>query len=592
MGGAVAPRRVRRDRRLAERRRAERAARGGGRRRADARDLDRTRSDAGCRGCPTRRLLLHALPARGASAPRPQARDTYWRRVYFHALSSAADGSADPLVFEGDVGTDAPSPEVSPDGRWLVINLFKGWNRLEVLLIDRRARVAAGARPTAVPVIAGDDTLSHASVHRGRLYVMTNRGAPKYRVLSADVAALYRSPPARREGVTTLDVAPAGPWRSLVPEGEHVIDDLTLAGDRMVLTYTENVASRVYVHDLNGRRLASVALPAEGTVPGVDANDDGDGAVFSFQSFFWPSRVYALDRAALHRAGEVQPAAVVEPAGGVDPSRFALDRASVPSRDGTPVNVFLLRPRGMTPNGDAPVLLTGYGGFNISLLPRYSPASIYWLERGGVYAVANLRGGGEFGETWHRDGALDRKEHVFEDFESVIRWLSSSGLSRPERIAITGGSNGGLLMGAMLTRAPDAFGAVVSSVGLYDMVRFARFPPASIWASEYGDPERADAFRWLYAYSPYHRVREGQRFPATWIETADHDTRVYWGHSTKFAARLQEAQSGDAPIFFYMQRDVGHGADTRRDDEVNRWTRLYTFIESQLQVSSPSTSTP
>jgi prolyl oligopeptidase len=199
-----------------------------------------------------------------------------------------------------------------------------------------------------------------------------------------------------------------------------------------------------------------------------------------------------------------------------------------------------------------------------------------------VYAVANLRGGGEHGEEWHRAGNLANKERVFEDFEAVIRWLSESGLTRPGRIAITGGSNGGLLMGAMITRCPDAFAAAATYVGLYDMIRYHRFPPAELWISEYGSADDAEQIEWLAAYSPYHRVVDGTRYPAILVETADHDSRVYWGHSTKFAARLQEAQAGDAPILFYMVREVGHGAGTRRSDLVLRYVRQYAFLERVL----------
>jgi prolyl oligopeptidase len=244
--------------------------------------------------------------------------------------------------------------------------------------------------------------------------------------------------------------------------------------------------------------------------------------------------------------------------------------------------------RGLPQDGTAPVLLNGYGGFNLSLQPRFNRDPLYWVERGGVYAVANLRGGSEFGEAWHRAGAREHKHHVFEDFEGVIRWLSSSGLSRPSRIGIYGGSNGGLLMGAMITRCPEAFAAAFSTVGLYDMARFHRFPPAEIWTSEYGDPEQPDALRWLSEYSPYHRVPERAPLPAVWIETADHDTRVHWAHSTKFAARLQDANTADTPVMFFMQRDVGHGAGARREDQLRQLVRRYAFLEDRLALPAPT----
>ncbi len=259
----------------------------------------------------------------------------------------------------------------------------------------------------------------------------------------------------------------------------------------------------------------------------------------------------------------------------------------MPSADGTLIPVTLVEPRDLAPSGDTPVLLTGYGGFGLSLLPAFTRNALYFLERGGVYAVANLRGGGELGEAWHHAGHRLNKVHVFEDFEAVLSWLVSSGLSRPGRIAITGGSNGGLLMGAMITRAPEAFGAAATYVGLYDMARYHHFPPAELWVSEYGSADDPEQLRYLLSYSPYHNVRDGTCYPPVLVETADHDSRVFWGHSTKLAARLQEATSGgeEDPIYFYMERQVGHGAGTSRRDLVRRYVRAFAFIEHALGMS-------
>jgi prolyl oligopeptidase len=263
-------------------------------------------------------------------------------------------------------------------------------------------------------------------------------------------------------------------------------------------------------------------------------------------------------------------------------SRYVLSRETVASADGTAVNVYLIHDASLLRDGNNPVLLYGYGGFSVSLLPSFSRSALYWLERGGVYAVANIRGGGEFGEQWHRAGMLANKHHVFEDFEAVIQWLTDSKVSRPGRLAIQGGSNGGLLMGAMLTRAPDKFGAVIAGVGLYDMVRYPQFPPAALWVSEYGDPERAEVFNYLHMYSPYHRVVDGTVYPFTLIETADHDTRVHWAHSTKFAARVQQAAADPTRIYFYMERQLGHGRGTSLNDQVRRQVRTQAFLTRAL----------
>jgi prolyl oligopeptidase len=305
--------------------------------------------------------------------------------------------------------------------------------------------------------------------------------------------------------------------------------------------------------------------------------DEGSNRVaFVFSSFFYPPTLFVADAASL---GVEQ---VEQVRTDLDASAYVVTQATVNSADGTPVNVFLVHRRGAPLDGTNRVLLYGYGGFNISILPSFTRRPLYWLEQGGVYAVANLRGGGELGEAWHRAGQLENKHHVFEDFEAAIRWLSESGWSSPERIAILGGSNGGLLVGAMLTRCPDAFGAAVGYVGLYDMLRYHRFPPAELWVSEYGSAEDPEQFEFLRDYSPYHAIRSGMRYPAALIETADHDSRVFWGHSTKFAARLQEASTSPASVLFFMDRSVGHGAGTGLSDTVDQMVRMYAFLTWRL----------
>jgi len=484
----------------------------------------------------------------GFDAERP---DTYWRRLYVHRFAARPDGADDPMVFEGTDRTEAPSPAVSPDGRWLVVNLFKGWSRYDVFLVDRNAPVAQGQRPRAVPVAAGHESLNEGAVYRGRLYLTTNRDAPKYRVLAAPVPALLALDARRRNSTpgtaeTPLVVGPQGPWRTVLAEGQHPLEETVFAGNRLVARYLENIVSKVRVFDLNGAAQGEVTLPAEGSVLSLGSQDDQPHVALVFTSFFLPASVHTLDTRTPR--GATTPTLVDAPAMDVDTSQYQLSRGAARSADGTEINVFYMHRRDIARDGSNRVFLNGYGGFNIALTPRFNPRALYWLERGGVYAVANLRGGSEFGEAWHRAGSRENKHHVFEDFEAAIRWFASSNVSAPDRIAIQGGSNGGLLMGAMITRCPDAFRAAVADVGLYDMVRFHRYPPAEIWTTEYGTPERAEDFRYLHEYSPYHRLRAGTRYPAVWVSTADHDTRVFWGHSTKFAARLQESQAGTAPV--------------------------------------------
>jgi prolyl oligopeptidase len=507
--------------------------------------------------------------------------DAYWRALYLHRLGSSPDGAQDTKVYEGAARTDSPDPWVSSDGRWLVVHVFRGWSRQDAYLLDRRARVAAGSSPRLIPVAEGTDTLNEVLVHRGRLYLVTNRDAPRYRVLSAPVSTLT-------QGTT----APAPDrFQVLVPEGPHPLESVAVAGGRLVLQTLEDIVAQVRVCAMDGTHCRVVTLPGEGAVQGLSAEPDQREVAFVYTSFLEPPTVLAVDAGALG-AEALAPEVVDRVRTAFDPSPYVLERERIRSRDGTPVNVFYMHRRDLRRDGNNPVLVYGYGGFNISLAPSYLRDPLYWLERGGVYAVANLRGGAEFGEAWHRGGALGEKERVFEDFEAVLRWFTASGISQPSRIGIHGASNGGLLMGAMLTRAPDAFGAAAAYVGLYDMVRFHRFPPAELWTSEYGSPDDPTQFGWLYRYSPYHQVRAGTRYPAAWIETADHDTRVFWGHSAKFAARLQDAQAGDAPVLFYLVRDVGHGAGTQRTDQIDKAARMFTFLEGALHLDPAPGASP
>lgn len=508
--------------------------------------------------------------------------DGYFTRLFHHALGGGADGTRDPQVFDPQSRTDRPSPVVSDDGRTVLVHLFRGWSEMGVYAVAHGSPQAPWTPATARRVMAPAQAIVSATIHRGRLYARTNEGAPRYRIVSLPAARVLAAPAE----------IPLAQWDSVVPEGEHPIDGFALSSDRLVVSRLENIVSRIRTYRLDGTPLGELTLPGEGSAAGVEADPLRDTVTVVYSSLVTPPTVLVGRlRAALPTA----PVALTP----VDTARtdapldqLVLSRASVPSADGTAINVFYVHRRGIAMDGTNPVLLYGYGGFNVSLTPSFRRDPLYWVERGGVYAIANLRGGAEFGEAWHRAGHRENKHHVFEDMEAVTRWLSTSGLSRPDRIALQGGSNGGLLMGAMLTRAPDTFRAAVSSVGLYDMVRFHRFPPAEIWTSELGDPEQADAFRWLYAYSPYHRVRDGVAYPAVWIETADHDTRVHWAHSTKFAARLQDATSSDRPVFFHMQRGMGHGSATLRSEQLRTLVRVYTFLEDQLAMTAPPAATP
>lgn len=498
----------------------------------------------------------------GYDAERP---DAYNTRLFFHTLG--APSTEDPLVFSPEDPHDFPSAVLSADDRWLVISNSRGWSSSDLYVFDRGARaasraIAPDAEHPATLVAQGEGELYYAGASRDRLFIGTNAGAPRWRIDSVPFAR----------------AADRSAWTTVVPESASAaIEDWALAGDRLILHVVDDVRSRVLVRGQDGRGEAEITLPGRGSLAGLSADQRTGDVVYGFSSFVHAPALFAWSPRA--RA----PREIAHVDCPVDLSAFEVTRESVTSADGTEVPVHLVQRRGLERDGNAPVFLTGYGGFNISLLPGFQRNALYWMERGGVYAVANLRGGSEFGEDWHQAGRGANKHHVFEDMEAVIRWFSTSGISRPERIAITGRSNGGLLMGAMITRAPETFAAAATYVGLYDMIRFHHFPPADIWTEEYGSPEDAEAFQWLLDYSPYHRVGHASRIPPVLIETADHDTRVHWFHSTKLAARLQEASGeADPHVWFYRQRDIGHGAGTRRTDMITQYARLYAFVEHHV----------
>jgi prolyl oligopeptidase len=481
--------------------------------------------------------------------------DAYFPHLFFHTLGSAPDGSTDPLVFRLEKKTDFVGPAVSPDGKWIVLNVFHGWSQSDILLLDR---TTPGATP--IPVDVGGEHLASGDIHGDRIYMSTNEDHPRSRIVAAPLAT-----PGDRST-----------WVEIVPEGAGNLEWWSFAGERLAVRYTEDVSAKLRLFAADGTAQGEIPLPTAGSVAGPMTQRRSERILFTFDSYFVPPTLYAYDPATSSLA---QLDRVVAD---IDPGQYELTRATVPSADGTAVPVFVVQRKDLPRDGARPTRVTGYGGFNVPILPAFARNTLYWLERGGVFVETVLRGGSEFGEEWHRAGMLENKHHVFEDFEAVLRWLPSTGLTSPEHIAIDGASNGGLLVGATIVRCPDAFRAAIGGVGLYDMIRFTQFPPAEIWMTEYGDPSQPEDFAWLADYSPYHNVRDGTAYPSILIETADHDNRVSWRHSTKFAARLQQATSSGRPVLFYMDRAVGHGAGAGLTDIVEQYVRMYTFIETEL----------
>jgi prolyl oligopeptidase len=489
----------------------------------------------------------------------PPGEEHYHRAMYFHPLGT--DPVEDPLVYQPREKEYWPGVSLSPDGRWLLIRVARTFDQTDLYLGDRNA---AGWSPV-VPLEPVAENLPFSfdgEVVRGRLYLRTNLDAPTYRMYEVDPEHPQR-----------------GHWRELVPpRPDAVLDGARVVGERLALSYLERASSRLRIADLDGGLRHEVPLPTLGSVFGLGAEWDGHELFYGFSSYAVPPSVYRIDlttdRQTLWHRVEAE----------VDPERYEVRQVAVTSRDGTDLTMFLVHRRGLERTGDVPTYLTGYGGFNISMTPAFSRSLLLWLERGGLVAVPNIRGGGEYGETWHQGGILGRKQNSFDDFIAAAEWLIREGYTRPERLAAAGGSNGGLLMGAVLTQRPELFGAVIIQVPLLDMLRYHRFLIARLWIPEYGSPDDPEAYRWLRAYSPYHHVRQGTRYPAVLLATAESDTRVDPMHARKMTARLQAATASGRPVLLRLESRAGHGAGKPLAKVLDELTDTWTFVFSEVGV--------
>jgi prolyl oligopeptidase len=473
--------------------------------------------------------------------------------VRFHRLGTAA--ATDRVVRErtGDP-TSFLSAALSRDGRWLTATVSHGWSSTDVWFKD----LARGDAVEWTPLVVGRKAISYVWPYRGTFYVLTNDGAPRWRVMGAD--------PARP--------APEG-WKELVPEGDAVIESFAIVGGRIALSLMEKATSRIALHGLDGRKVADVALPALGQASTLSGEEDADEAFFAFESFTYPQEI----RAVTVSTGASRP--VFRPKLPVDAERFEVEQVFYPSKDGTKISMFVVRAKGTKKDGSAPTLLYGYGGFQQPILPTFSPRVYAWLEQGGVYAVPNLRGGNEYGEAWHEAGMLLVKQNTFDDFVAAAEWLVAAGWTKPARLGIYGGSNGGLLVGAAMTQRPELFGAVICAVPLLDMVRYHLFGSGKTWIAEYGSAEDPAQFRALFGYSPYHHVVAGTRYPSLLLMSADADDRVDPMHARKFAAAVQSATTG-GPVLLRVERNAGHGGADLRREEVQKTADMLSFARAVL----------
>jgi prolyl oligopeptidase len=504
----------------------------------------------------------------------PAGQEMYNRHVYLHWLG--IDPESDDLVFgEGRDAEDWPNVQLSNDDRWLLITVEQGWTKSELFLQDLKSD-----RPPS-RLTTGKDFLYRGDVYDGKVYITTNEDAPRYRVFVTDAGNFDR-----------------GGWREIIPQTDAVLQGAAVYGGKLFTQYEQNASSQLKIFDLDGKKLSDVALPAIGSVVGTGGRWDREEVFFGFQSFTVPPSVYRVDLKDIAEPQGLKPASLADSGGAVlwtkvdapsiDPAAYEVGQEWFQSKDGTRVPMFVVHKKGLQKNGKNPTLLTGYGGFNVSLTPTFSRTAYLWMEHGGVFAVANLRGGAEFGEDWHRAGMLEKKQNVFDDMIAAAEHLIAAKYTDKNHLAIQGGSNGGLLMGAMITQRPELFRAVVCQVPLLDMLHYQDFQIAKLWIPEYGTAEKAADFKWLYAYSPYHHVKEGVEYPAILFMTADTDTRVDPMHAKKMAAEMQaEARNGSShtrPILLRIESKAGHGAGKPVTKQIEELTDVYSFLFWQLGV--------
>jgi prolyl oligopeptidase len=477
-------------------------------------------------------------------------------RVLYHALGQ--DPASDRLLFGEGIGPEKIiAGGLSEDGRYLYLIVFHGSAPKKTEVYFREAdspgpflTIVNDLDAKFLPDVAGDT-----------MYLQTNWQAPNGRILAVDLKQ-----PARER------------WREVVPAGDATIQGFSLAGGQVFVNTLEDVASRVRIYGVDGTRRGEITFPSLGTVGGVAGRWESDEAFFGFKSFHIPETIYRYSVKAGTQAVWARPDVPI------DSDAFEVHQEWYASKDGTRVPMFLVHRKGLKRDGTNPTLLTGYGGFNLSQTPAFSGRNVVWIERGGVFALPSLRGGGEFGERWHEAGMLDRKQNVFDDFIAAAEWLIQSGYTSREKLAIRGGSNGGLLVGAALTQRPDLFGAVVCEYPLLDMLRYHKFLVARFWVPEYGSSEDKGQFEVLRAYSPYQNVRAGTKYPSVLFVTGDSDTRVDPLHARKMTALVQ-ARSAGGPTLLLYDTKAGHSAGKAVSKDVEELTDQLSFLFWRLGVA-------
>jgi prolyl oligopeptidase len=476
-----------------------------------------------------------------------------YAEIYFHKIG--ADPKSDKLIHPktGDPSTFLTA-DLSRDGHWLFLYKFHGWTRNDLYIKDMRK--GGDFQPFAVDI----DAKFEAVAWKDRIYLHSNLDAPRWR--------MYRVDPRHLE--------PAK-WEEIVPQHPTaVLEDFGVFGEHLGMRYLENASSKVVIADFGGKTVRTIELPGIGSVEGPSGNPEDDTAYYSYSSFIEPSTVFETS---IGKGGSKPYFTLDVP---VDPKPFTTEQVWYESKDKTRISMFIIRRKDMPKDGSTPFLLSGYGGFNINMTPAFAATSFAWLEHGGAIAIPNLRGGGEYGEEWHRQGMLDAKQNVFDDFIAAAEYLIREGYTQADKLAIKGASNGGLLVGAVMTQRPELFRAVVCQVPLLDMVRYHLFGSGKTWISEYGSADDAAQFQVLYGYSPYHHLVEGTAYPSLLMLSADSDDRVDPMHARKFLAAARWATSTTRPMILRIETHAGHGGGDLVKKRVDELADVYSFLFAEL----------
>ena len=478
------------------------------------------------------------------------------QKLYFHRLGDNQD--KDQLIFETP---DHPkwgfSPRVTDDGRYLILENWKGSEPQSQVFIKDLGDPGSSVEPL---IMGFDAEYQFVGINQNHLYFLTDHQAPKRRLISVKVGDQNRNS-----------------WKEVIAESQNVLEAVSLFGQAFYAQWLVNASGRVTLHDLSGQETGELKLPGLGTISGFEGSQESTETFFSFTNYVTPAAVYRVET----QTGEVS--LWRQPELELDRGEFITEQVFVRSKDGTNIPMIITRRKDTNLDGSNRTLLYGYGGFNISITPSFSPATAAWVDMGNIYAVANLRGGGEFGREWHESGMRLNKQNVFDDCIASAEYLIEKGYTSKNSLALQGRSNGGLLVGAVMTQRPDLFGACLPAVGVMDMLRYQKFTIGWAWVAEYGSSDESDQIKNLLSYSPLHNLKPDSCYPATLVTTAERDDRVVPGHSFKFAAALQDSQSCSNPTLIRIETRAGHGAGTPTSKKIDEYADLWSFLMSNLE---------